>query len=294
MTRRARAWLFGMVLLPHQAYVECGGCRPCTREAAAHKPASSCSQSSYTHRVFAPSPDPRGREPGMLCSSCAVAEPMGEPRGTSSPLCSLSPKATVFFFIVGTTVTALSHPSSPPAPQPQRPRCRATLGFLGSEPGCAGGLSSPLPPATRQIRPQRRSLQPRGRLPLNRAPAPHCRRLRRDVPAQLLVPTARDPSASHAPERLLHGDGFWVMPGWAGCRAKAGSRPICQLLAVPAPDYYSKRSREACCGFTAQLHCCMAAENREAQLRAASGLTQPDPAYPEAASRAAAIAGVLL
>lgn len=197
---------------------------------------------SYTHKAFDPNPGPRGREPGRLRSSCAVAKPMGEPGETSSPLCSLSPKATVFFFIVRTTVTALSHPSSPPAAQLQHPQCRATLGFLGSEPGCAGGLSSPLPPAISRSRRWRRSLKPKGSSALNQASAPHCRWLIREVPARLLVPITRDPPACRSPQHLLHGDGFWVLPGWAGCRSKAGTRPICQLLAVPALDYYSKRT----------------------------------------------------
>lgn len=115
-----------------------------TQEATAQKPASS-------HLLVTRSkPDPGCREPGVLCSSRAMAKPKAEPGETSSPLCSLSPKAVVFVFTAGTTVTALSHPSSPPAPQPRHPPCGATPSFLGSQPGCAGGLPSPLPPQQAQ------------------------------------------------------------------------------------------------------------------------------------------------
>lgn len=132
-----------MARLPHQGDIEHWDPDP---ESCFSKPASS------HPRVIRSKPNTGDREPGGLCSSRAMAKSMGEPGETSSPLCSLSPKATVFVFIAGTAMDGLVPSIISSCPSAQHPPCRLTLSFLGSQPGCAGGLPFPLPPHQAQQR----------------------------------------------------------------------------------------------------------------------------------------------
>lgn len=77
----------------------------------------------------------------------------------------------MFVFITETTVSTVSHPSSLPAPQPHRPLCGVTPNFLGSQPGCSGGLPSPLPPPQAQ-QPTEEFPEAQGKLGAKSGPGP--------------------------------------------------------------------------------------------------------------------------
>lgn len=157
-----------MALLPHQGDIECW---IQSQEAAAQTPASSHPQ------VIRSKPDAGEGEPGGLCSSHAMAKSLGEPRETSSPLCSLSPKATVFVFIAGTTVDGLvpsiisSCPSATASPVQGDPEL----------PGVTARLCCPVPPPSQAQQPTEEIPGAQGKLGAKSGMAPHCCWLIRDV-----------------------------------------------------------------------------------------------------------------